>query len=258
MDGAAGLQAGRAAKAAACRWGLCYDGGRQAGGGVAVVAQVSHLVSSFIRSALPAILLSMLLVLPPGTPRAAGATGTASVTIALPAGVVGLQQLSNANGFLAPPEAAFAAGAAPLGFSPAAAPPPSGGLAAAVAISGVPNQTFSLTLTDTLVIVTDAGELVVTSFDHNAGASPTIGGDGAARISIGATARPGNAQTLQQLQTQSGGATPEGGPAADGDGIVEVTVQTEDGPQVLRVQRPDNFGPNLFGEKFFTVLVSYN
>lgn len=256
MGGAGGIRAVRTAKAAPWRGGPWYDAAGQAGEGDHPVAPVSNVLE-WVRRAVPAAALAAAAFLP-GDLRAASASGTASVVITLPAGVVGLQELSNANGFLAPAEVSIADAVAPIGFSPAAAPPPSGGLAAAVSISGVPNQAFSLTLTDTLVIVTETGEVVVTSFDHNAGASPAIGGDGSARISIGASARPGNAQALQQLQTQSGAGAPEGGAGADGPGIVQVTVQTENGPQVLRVQRPDNFGPNLFGEKFFTVLVSYN
>lgn len=257
MSGAGGLRAARTAKAAPWRRHLCYDAGRLTGEGSATVGPFSQF-TALARRALPAAAVAAVAAVLPGDLRAASASGTASVVISLPAGVVGLQELSNANGFLAPAEVSVSDAVAPIGFSPAAAPPPSGGLAAAVSISGVPNQAFSLTLTDTLVIVTETGEVVVTSFDHNAGASPAIGGDGSARISIGATARPGNAQALQQLQTQSGAGAPEGGGGTGGDGFVQVTVQTENGPQVLRVQRPDNFGPNLFGEKFFTVLVSYN
>ena len=188
-------------------------------------------------------------------------SSNATVTVVRPAGVVGLQELSNAQGFLAPPAAASAdpqAQAAAPAPRPSPAPPPSGGaLAAAIAISGVPNQTFSLAVTDSLVVVTDSGELVVTNFEHNAGDNPTIGGDGAAQISIGARSQNGSPAALQELSTNAGGG---GGDASEfqDPNIIAVTVQTEDGPQILQVQRPDSFGPTIFGEKFFTVLVSYN
>ncbi len=194
---------------------------------------------------------------------AAGSNLSSRVTVQIvrPAGVIGLQELSNAQGFLAAPDAD---GADPLtqAASPArrgpVAPPSSGGaLAAAIAISGFPNQSFSLTLTDSLVVVTDTGELVVTNFDHNAGSSPTIGGDGAAQIAIGAKSQSGSPATLQQLTTNAGGPAPGADGTADPN-LVAVTVLTAEGPQVIQIQRPDNFGPTIFGEKFFTVMVSYN
>jgi hypothetical protein len=198
-------------------------------------------------------------------PQAAAGSSVSSgatVTIVQPAGVIGVQELSNGQGFLAPPatvgEGQAAPADAPLVRNTPIAPPPSGGaLAASVAISGAPNQAFSLTITDSLVVVTETGELVVTNFDHNAGTSPMIGSDGAAQIAIGATAQNASPDALQNLATNAGGP-----PAGDGAGadpnIITVTVQTEDGPQAIQIQRPDNFGPTIFGEKFFTVLVSYN
>lgn len=216
-----------------------------------------------LRPAVAALLAGLALAVAPGAASSAVADSAISsrvtVQIIRPAGVIGLQELSNAQGFLAAPDAG---GADPLtqAASPArrgpVAPPPSGGaLAAAIAISGAPNQSFSLTLTGSLVVVTDTGELVVTNFDHNAGSSPTIGGDGAAQIAIGAKSQSGSPATLQQLTTNAGGPAP--GDAADPN-IVAVTVQTAEGPQVIQIQRPDNFGPTIFGEKFFTVMVSYN
>lgn len=196
----------------------------------------------------------------PGAAQGASVSTNATVQILRPAGIIGLQELNNAPGFLAPPDAAADGedAAAPTVQSGPITPPASGGaLAAAIAISGAPNQTFSLNITDSLVVVTDSGELVVTNFDHNAGSSPTIGANGAAQIAIGAKAQSGSSDTLQQLSTQAAGP----GPGADGQAdsnIVAVVVNTDDGPQVIKIQRPDNFGPNIFGEKFFTVLVSYN
>ena len=188
-------------------------------------------------------------------------TSNATVQIVRPAGVVGLQELSNAQGFLAPPAAGgadpLAAAASPVQRGPVTPPASGGALAAAIAISGEPNQTFSLTLTDSLVVVTDSGELVVTNFDHNAGSSPTIGGDGAAQIAIGAKSQSGSPANLQQLTTNAGGFGAGESQTADPN-LVAVTVQTPEGPQVIQVQRPDSFGPTIFGEKFFTVLVSYN
>ena len=218
-----------------------------------------------LRHAAAALLAGLALTGMPGVAGSAVADSAISsrvtVQIIRPAGVIGLQELSNAQGFLAAPDAG---GADPLtqAASPArrgpVAPPPSGGaLAAAIAISGAPNQSFSLTLTDSLVVVTDTGELVVTNFDHNAGNSPTIGGDGAAQIAIGARSQSGSPETLQQLTTNAGGTAPGADGAADPN-IVAVTVQTAEGPQVIQIQRPDNFGPTIFGEKFFTVMVSYN
>lgn len=192
----------------------------------------------------------------------AGPNATANVTVQIvrPAGVIGLQELSNAQGFLSPPGAdgsdPFAEAASPTSRGPVRRPS-NGALAAAIAISGVPNQSFSLTLTDSLVVVTDTGELVVTNFEHDAGNNPTIGRDGAAQISIGARSQSGSPASLQQLTTNAGGP----GPDADGGldpSIVAVTVQTAEGPQVIQIQRPDSFGPTIFGEKFFTVMVSYN
>jgi hypothetical protein len=211
---------------------------------------------------LPALAAAVLVQAAFAGAAAAGSSLKANATVQIirPAGVIGVQELSNAQGFLAAPDAG---GADPLvqAASPAqrgpVQQPSSGALAAAIAISGAPNQSFSLTLTDSLVVVTDTGELVVTNFDHNAGANPTIGRDGAAQISIGATSQSGSPATLQQLTTNAGGPAPGADGGTDPD-IVAVTVQTAEGPQVIQIQRPDNFGPTIFGEKFFTVMVSYN
>ena len=176
-----------------------------------------------------------------------------------PAGVIGLQELSNAQGYLLPLEPTTDPKAL-RGFplvrtDPLTAPSTGGALAGAIAISGEPNQAFSLTLTDSLVVVTDTGELLVTNFDHNAGANPMIGGDGAAEITIGAKSHAGGPDALQQLSTNAGG------PAGEGQtdpNVVSVLVQTQRGSKIVKIRRPDNFGPTIFGEKFFTVLVSYN
>ena len=161
-----------------------------------------NLKFSGLRLAAAALLAGLALTALPGVAgsAAAGSNISSRVTVQIvrPAGVIGLQELSNAQGFLTAPDSG---GADPLtqAASPArrgaVAPPSSGGaLAAAIAISGAPNQSFSLTLTDSLVVVTDTGELVVTNFDHNAGNSPTIGGDGAAQIA---------ARWLQQCRPDS-------------------------------------------------------
>ncbi len=224
-----------------------------------------NLKFSGLRHAAAALLAGLALTTLPGVAgsAAAGSNISSRVTVQIvrPAGVIGLQELSNAQGFLTAPNSG---GADPLAqaASPAqrgaVAPPSSGGaLAAAIAISGAPNQSFSLTLTDSLVVVTDTGELVVTNFDHNAGNSPTIGGDGAAQIAIGAKSQSGSPATLQQLTTNAGGPAPGADGAVDPN-LVAVTVQTAEGPQIIQIQRPDNFGPTIFGEKFFTVMVSYN
>lgn len=211
---------------------------------------------------LPAIVGAMLFQVAAAGMAVAGPSATAKVTVQIvrPAGVIGLQELSNAQGFLAPPDAGgadpFAAAASPAPRGPVRRPA-NGALAAAIAISGEPNQSFSLTLTDSLVVVTDTGELVVTNFDHDAGNNPTIGRDGAAQISIGARSQNGSPASLQQLTTNAGGLSPEPEGATDPN-IVTVTVQTAEGPQEIQIQRPDNFGPTIFGEKFFTVMVSYN
>lgn len=211
---------------------------------------------------LPSVLVLGLVLAEPGNAVAGSSiVSSTSVQIVRPAGVVGLQELSNAQGFLSPPDAGgvdpLVQAAAPARRA-AVSPPSAGGtLAAAIAISGVPNQTFSLTLTDSLVVVTDTGELVVTNFDHSAGSSPTIGSDGAAQIAIGAKTQGGSPATLQQLTTNAGGPG-EGDAAAVDPNLVAVTVQTPEGPQVIQIARPDSFGATIFGEKFFTVLVSYN
>ena len=125
-------------------------------------------------------------------------------------------------------------------------------LLAGLALTGVPGTAGSA-VADSAV----SSRVTVTNFDHNAGSSPTIGGDGAAQIAIGAKSQSGSPANLQQLTTNAGGPAP----GADGGidpNIVAVTVQTAEGPQVIQIQRPDNFGPTIFGEKFFTVMVSYN
>lgn len=189
-----------------------------------------------------------------GQPEAASVRGSANATVVGVTGTVSsLIELQRALGVLTTSTVTQDAGTSgPVLSQPAPRPQVSGGQAAQVSIGGVPNQTFALSVTDQLVTVTESGELLVTKFSHNAGVSPLIGPDGTALIDVGIEESVGSAEDLDSFETAAGRVFGEN------LGLIEVTIPTVLGSQTLTIQRPDHFGPNLFGETFFTILVSYN
>lgn len=62
-------------------------------------------------------------------------------------------------------------------------------LTAAVAVQGLPNQTFAVSIDQAMRGTNDSGGPVVTTFTHNAGQTPHIGPAGDTEFMIGATIR---------------------------------------------------------------------
>ena len=125
---------------------------------------------------------------------------------------------------------------------------------------GQPNQAFSVSLPTQAVF--DTGGLVVsfTDFVHNAGASPTIGGNGNGIFNVGAAISVTPAGT----NNESGG--PDSGTGADADsgdggpGATEGAASGANGP----AGNGTNGGNQLLAEAFsvgspyINVIVSYN
>jgi len=60
------------------------------------------------------------------------------------------------------------------------------GSGAAVSVSGVPNQTFGISLPGKTEFITGGANIVIDSFLHDAGTTPTTGNDGNAVVNLGA------------------------------------------------------------------------
>jgi len=96
------------------------------------------------------------------------------------------------------------------------------GSSASVAVSGVANQTFGISLPGKTSFVSGASNINIGSFVHDAGPTPTVSGDGRAVFNIGATfIAPGGAATSSiainnagatgtAVDTQASTATPAG------------------------------------------------
>ncbi len=70
------------------------------------------------------------------------------------------------------------------------------GTPASFALSGGPDQAYSISLPDTATIANGTTRIRITAFTHNAGASPRLNGDGSHLFNVGATLqieRGGNA-----------------------------------------------------------------
>ena len=70
------------------------------------------------------------------------------------------------------------------------------GTPASFALSGGPNQAYAISLPDSATIANGPTSIRITAFTHNAGASPSLNGDGSHLFNVGATLqieRGGNA-----------------------------------------------------------------
>jgi hypothetical protein len=70
------------------------------------------------------------------------------------------------------------------------------GTPASFALSGGPNQAYTISLPDTATIANGTTTIRITAFTHDAGASPRLNGDGSHGFNVGATLqieRGGNA-----------------------------------------------------------------
>lgn len=67
--------------------------------------------------------------------------------------------------------------------------PPAAGVAASFTVAGEANRTFTITLpaNGTVSLVSGANSMAANTFVHNAGATPTLSGAGAAAFTVGAT-----------------------------------------------------------------------
>ncbi len=63
------------------------------------------------------------------------------------------------------------------------------GTPASFALSGGPDQAYAISLPDTASIANGPTSIRITAFTHNAGASPSLNGDGSRLFNIGATLR---------------------------------------------------------------------
>ncbi len=88
------------------------------------------------------------------------------------------------------------------------------GTPASFALSGGPNQAYAISLPDSATIADGTTSIRITAFTHNAGASPSLSGDGSRLFNVGAT-----------LQIERGGnADADGGDSGAPNPTINVVV----------------------------------
>ncbi len=88
------------------------------------------------------------------------------------------------------------------------------GTPASFALSGGPDQAYAISLPDSASIANGTTSIRITAFTHNAGASPSLNGDGSHLFNVGAT-----------LQIEQGGnADASGGDSGASNANINVVV----------------------------------
>lgn len=115
-------------------------------------------------------------------------------------------------------------------------------------ISGIPDQTFSISVPLPGSSRSQQGQIDFVSFEHNAGTTPTIGADGTAVFAVGAKVKITEPQELDF--------TMEVGP----DGEATIAAQDPNASPAEKVGMPkvNPFGIQAVSNGFLNILVSYN
>ncbi|HEY9081612.1 DUF4402 domain-containing protein [Magnetovibrio sp.] len=115
-------------------------------------------------------------------------------------------------------------------------------------ISGIPDQTFSISVPQPGSATSKQGKVQFVSFEHNAGTTPTIGADGTAVFAVGAQVK--FTEFLQLDLTMDTG--PGGEP--------NISQADPNGTPAEKVGMPkvNPFGVQAVSNGFLNILVSYN
>jgi len=119
-------------------------------------------------------------------------------------------------------------------------------------ISGIPDQTFSISVPQPGSATSGQGEVEFVSFEHNAGTTPTIGSDGTAVFAVGAQVK-----FTERLELDlNAAADPSGATGAS----TENSADNPDGTPAEKVGMPkvNPFGVQAVSNGFLNILVSYN
>lgn len=115
-------------------------------------------------------------------------------------------------------------------------------------ISGIPDQTFSISVPQPGSTTSNRGQVEFVSFEHNAGATPTIGSDGTAVFAVGAQVK---FTEFIELDLTA---------AADQNGENLISEDNPNGTPAEKIGMPkvNPFGVQAVSNGFLNILVSYN
>jgi len=115
-------------------------------------------------------------------------------------------------------------------------------------ISGIPDQTFSISVPQPGSATSSQAQVEFVSFEHNAGTTPTIGSDGTAVFAVGAQVK-----FSEFIELDLTAAT---GP----NGETPISADNPDGTPAEKVGMPkvNPFGVQAVSNGFLNILVSYN
>jgi len=129
------------------------------------------------------------------------------------------------------------------------------GSASAVAVSGAPNQAFAITLPGKTSFTSGQSSVNVEGFVHDAGATPSVSGDGRGVFNVGAQFTP--APGAQSAAAGSAAATAPGtgaGPQAGAGGADGAAAGAAGGAG----NAPAPSGPLVTSSPFVNITISYN
>jgi len=115
-------------------------------------------------------------------------------------------------------------------------------------ISGIPDQTFSISVPLPGSASSDQGEVEFVSFEHNAGTTPTIGADGTAVFAVGAKVKISEPKELDFIA----------GTGPDGEPTITVDDKTASPAENAGMPKVNPFGVQAVSNGFLNILVSYN
>ena len=115
-------------------------------------------------------------------------------------------------------------------------------------ISGIPDQTFSISVPQPGSTTSGQGQVEFVSFEHNAGTTPTIGSDGTSVFAVGAQVKFTKFLELDLTAAD----------AQNGENLI-----TEDNPngtpaEKVGMPKVNPFGVQAVSNGFLNILVSYN
>lgn len=115
-------------------------------------------------------------------------------------------------------------------------------------ISGIPDQTFSISVPQPGSATSGQGQVEFVSFEHNAGTTPTIGSDGTAVFAVGAQVK---FTEFIELDLTA---------AANQNGDNPTSADNPNGTPAEKVGMPkvNPFGVQAVSNGFLNILVSYN
>ena len=119
-------------------------------------------------------------------------------------------------------------------------------------ISGIPDQTFSISVPQPGSASSGQGQVEFVSFEHNAGTTPTIGSDGTAVFAVGAQ--------VKFTEFVGLGLTAAGEPNGEAANAAENHNTTPGATPAEKVGMPkvNPFGVQAVSNGFLNILVSYN